>query len=93
MHAYASSTEPRPLSFNFDSTTFRVGDLVSYRIPEHFEDFPFVGTLAEVQDDYVLIATDDATCPDLLLTATREDRPVVEHFQLAHIASARSGTY
>lgn len=83
MQAYAdNNNESCPFSFNFDPTTFKVGDLVSYRIPERFEDFPFVGTLVEVHADYVMISTNDPTCPDLVLKGSREDRPVVDHRQL-----------
>lgn len=82
MQAYASSTESCPFSFNFDPTSFKVGDLVSYRIPERFEDFPFVGTLVEVREDHVMISTNDPTCPDLVLRGTREDRPIVDYQQL-----------
>ncbi|VVQ15853.1 hypothetical protein [Pseudomonas fluorescens] len=82
MQAYAGNDSSCPFSFNFDSTTFKVGDLVSYRIPERFEDFPFVGTLVEVQNDYVMISTNDPTAPDLVLKGTREDRPVVDYRQL-----------
>lgn len=67
-----------PFSFNFDATTFKVGDTVSYRIPERFDDFPFVGTLLEVGEDYVVVSPNDPTDPDRRMRGTREDRPVVK---------------
>ncbi len=66
-----------PFSFNFDPATFKVGDMVSYRVPEKFPDFPFVGTLLEVHEDYVLISPNDPTQPDLKMRGTRETRPNV----------------
>lgn len=50
-----------PLSFNFDAASFKPGDLVSYRIPDRFDDFPFVGTLLEVHADHLLISPNDPT--------------------------------
>lgn len=73
------------LSFNFDPGTFKAGDLVSYRIPERFDDFPFVGILVEVQEHHVMISSEDPTCPGLILRGTREDRPVVDYRQLPQI--------
>ena len=66
-----------PFSFNFDAARFKPGDLVSYRVPERFDDFPFVGTLVEVHDDHVLISANDPTNPDKRMRGTRESRPVV----------------
>ena len=37
-----------PFEFNFDPEAFKVGDVVSYRVPERFDDMPFVGTLTAV---------------------------------------------
>ncbi|SFQ30024.1 hypothetical protein [Pseudomonas borbori] len=82
MQHLGGSTESCPFSFNFEPSTFKVGDMVSYRIPERFEDFPFVGTLVEVHADYVMISTNDPTCPELVLKGTREARPVVDFAQL-----------
>ncbi len=73
--------EACPFEFNFDPATFKVGDTVSYRVTGSLEGFPFVGTLAEVHDDYVMIAG-DAKQPDLLYRGTRESRPVVDGDQI-----------
>jgi len=32
-----------PFEFGFDAATFRVGDIVSYRVPEAFDNMPFIG--------------------------------------------------
>lgn len=69
--------EPCPFEFNFDAATFKVGDTISYRVPEAFDDMPFVGILTEVGDDYVLISPNDPNDPDRIMRGTREDRPVV----------------
>jgi hypothetical protein len=45
--------EKCPFVFNTTPETFKVGDLVSYRISERFGEMPFIGTLLEVHDDYV----------------------------------------
>ena len=66
-----------PFSFNLDPATFKVGDTISYRVPERFDDFPFVGTLVEVHADHVLISANDPTDPDRRMRGTRESRPVV----------------
>ena len=73
----ANSSEACPFEFNFDAATFKVGDMVSYRIPERFQDMPFVGTLLEVGDDFVVISPNDPTDPDRRMRGTRESRPVV----------------
>ena len=65
-----------PFEFNFDSATFKVGDMVSYRVTS-LGDFPFGGTLVEVHDDHVLIAG-DPNHPDTRYRGTRESRPVVD---------------
>ncbi len=65
-----------PFEFNFDPVTFKVGDVVSYRVTGSLVDFPFVGTLVEVHDDYVIL-TSDADDATGLMRATRESRPVV----------------
>lgn len=68
--------EKCPIDFNFDPATFKVGDQVSYRVPESFDDFPFAGTLLEVHADYVVVTSDPAD-PASRMRATRESRPVV----------------
>lgn len=69
--------EPCPFEFNFDETTFKVGDMISYRVPEAFDDMPFVGILTEVGEDYVLISPNDPNDPDRIMRGTRESRPEV----------------
>lgn len=66
-----------PFEFNFDETTFKVGDMVSYRVSEKFGDMPFVGTLLAVYEDYVEISPNDLTDPDRRMRGTRESRPQV----------------
>lgn len=66
-----------PFEFNFDAATFKVGDMVSYRVTERFGDMPFVGTILAVYEDYVEISPNDLTDPDKRMRGTREDRPVV----------------
>jgi hypothetical protein len=74
----ASSTDDRcPYSFNFDPARFRPGDLVSYRVPERFDDFPFVGRLLEVHANHVVISPNDPADPDRRMRGSRESRPVV----------------
>jgi len=67
-----------PFAFNFDPATFKVGDIVSYQVPEAFGEMPFVGELVEVADDHVILRHygmpgGDAKC----MRCTRESRPVV----------------
>lgn len=69
--------EDCPFQFNFDPATFKVGDTVSYRVTGEFADWPFVGTLLEVHDDYVIISPGESE-PDARYRGTREDRPVVD---------------
>ncbi|MFA5494188.1 MAG: hypothetical protein WC247_05370 [Porticoccaceae bacterium] len=71
------ASESCPFEFNFDADTFKVGDTVSYRVPESFDEMPFVGTLLEVGDDYVVISPNDPSDPDRRMRGTRESRPVV----------------
>jgi hypothetical protein len=73
----AKGDEPCPFSFNFDPASFKVGDLVSYRVPERFEDFPFVGKILAVFEDYIEISPNDPMMPDKRMRGTRESRPVV----------------
>jgi hypothetical protein len=67
-----------PFEFNVDAATFKVGDLVSYRVPEAFHDMPFVGELLEVHEDHVILhhygEPEDQIKP---MRGTREDRPAV----------------
>lgn len=72
-----ASGDACPFEFNFDPATFKPGDLVSYRVPERFDDMPFVGTLIAVETDHVIISTNDPLDPDRRMRGTRESRPVV----------------
>jgi hypothetical protein len=65
-----------PFEFNFDEKTFKPGDTVSYRVSS-MNDFPFMGELLEVHDDYVVIAG-DSTNPEIKYRGTRESRPMVD---------------
>ena len=71
-----------PFAFNFDERTFKIGDTVSYRVTGSLADFPFVGTLVEVHDDYVLISADPRD-PHSRMRGTRESRPVVEESEIS----------
>ena len=66
-----------PFEFNFDPATFKVGDIVSSRVPETFDEMPFVATLREVGADYVVISANAPSDPDRRMRGTRESRPVV----------------
>ena len=70
------SGESCPFEFNFDPTTFKVGDVVSYRVTGSLEGFPFMGTLIEVHEDHVIISA-DPNIADSRMRGTRETRPVV----------------
>ena len=70
-----------PFEFNFDAATFKVGDVVSYRVTGSLADMPFVGTLLEVHDDHVVIAG-DPNDPAVRYRATRESRPVVDESEI-----------
>lgn len=74
MDPNAKEGEKCPFEFNFDPTSFKPGDTVSYRVPA-LAGFPFVATVKAVYDDYIEIV--DASEPDKVLRATRESRPVV----------------
>lgn len=65
-----------PFQFNFDAATFKVGDMVSYRV-DSLTDFPFVGLLLEVGEDYVVISPNDPSDPDRRMRGSRESRPMV----------------
>jgi hypothetical protein len=69
--------EKCPFTFNFDASTFKVGDIVSYRVPEEFDEMPFMGRITAVFEDYIEISADDPAEPDRRMKATRESRPVV----------------
>ena len=77
MQGMGPQDETCPFSFNFDPTSFKVGDTVSYRVPEAFDDFPFVGTLTAVHPDSVEISPNDPATPNKRMRGTRESRPVV----------------
>lgn len=66
-----------PFEFNYEPETFKVGDTVSYRVPERFDDMPFVGTLTAVGETWVEITANDPNDPDRRMRGTRESRPVV----------------
>ncbi|WP_395332365.1 hypothetical protein WBP07_08280 [Novosphingobium sp. BL-8A] len=81
MQGMGETGEACPFEFNFDATSFKVGDTVSYRVNGSLEGFPFVGTLVEVHDDHVLIAGDPRE-PDKRYRGTRESRPQVDYSQI-----------
>ncbi len=81
MQGMGNSDEACPFAFNFDETTFKPGDTVSYRVNGSLEGFPFVGTLIEVHADHVVIAGDPLH-PEVHYTGTRESRPLVDHSQI-----------
>ncbi|WP_374527922.1 hypothetical protein [Novosphingobium sp.] len=81
MKGMGEGGEDCPFTFNFDAATFKVGDTVSYRVTGSFEGFPFVGTLIEVHDDYVVISP-GPTEPDARYKGTRESRPLVEESEI-----------
>ncbi len=81
MKGMGETDEACPFEFNFDETTFKPGDTVSYRVNGSLEGFPFVGTLVEVHDDYVLIKGDPNE-PDKLYRGTRESRPMVDYSEI-----------
>ena len=69
--------EQCPFDFNFDPQTFKVGDYVSYRVPDRFGDMPFMGKILAVYEDYVEISPEDPSQPDKRMRGTRVSRPVV----------------
>lgn len=75
------SGESCPFEFNFDPATFKVGDVVSYRVSGSLEGFPFVGTLLDVQDDHVIISA-DPNDPESRMRGTRESRPIVAETEI-----------
>jgi len=76
MQTFAAG-ETCPFEFNFDPASFKVGDVVSYRVSERFGDMPFVGTLVAVADDHVLISPNDPGDPERRMRGTRTSRPEV----------------
>lgn len=79
MKEMISATESAcPFEFNYDAATFKVGDMVSYRVPESFEDMPFAGILLEVHDDHVILAHfGEHESGGKRMRGTRESRPEV----------------
>ena len=79
MKEMISNAEPDcPFEFNFDAATFKAGDMVSYRVPESFDEMPFVGILLEVHDDHVILAHfGEHETNGKRMRATRESRPEV----------------
>lgn len=77
MQGVGAAGENCPFEFNFDPATFKAGDVVSYRVPDQFGDFPFVGTILAVYDDYIEISPNDPTEPGKRMKGTRESRPNV----------------
>ncbi|SFF83925.1 hypothetical protein SAMN05518801_102114 [Novosphingobium sp. CF614] len=81
MQGMGEAGEACPFEFNFDEKAFKIGDIVSYRVNGSLVGFPFVGTLVEVHDDYVMIAGDPKE-PDKLYRGTRESRPMVDYSEI-----------
>jgi hypothetical protein len=77
MQNMGTEGESCPFEFNFDPASFKIGDMVSYRVPDALGDFPFVGTILAVFDDYIEISPNDPKEPDKRMRATRESRPNV----------------
>lgn len=71
-----------PFEFNFDEKTFKIGDVVSYRVTGSLIDFPFVGSLVEVSNDYVVISA-DPNDPNSRMRGTRESRPLVDESEIS----------
>lgn len=72
-----TQSAPCPFVFNFDAKTFKVGDVVSYRVTGSLEGVAFVGYLSEVHENHVVVSTDPDGLDDRM-KATRESRPVVQ---------------
>ncbi|MCJ2185902.1 hypothetical protein [Novosphingobium beihaiensis] len=81
MQGMGEEGEVCPFEFNFDEKTFKTGDTVSFRVNGSLEGFPFVGTLVEVHDDYVIIAGDPNE-PEKRYRGTRESRPMVDYSEI-----------
>jgi len=82
MQGMGATGEACPFEFNFDAATFKVGDTVSYRVSGSLADFPFVGTLTEVHEEYVMISPGDPRSPDDTYRGTRESRPLVDESEI-----------
>jgi hypothetical protein len=76
MQGMGGTGEDCPFEFNFDPSTFKVCDTVSY-VTGSLDGFPFAGELLEVHDDHVIIAG-DVRDPAIRYRGTRESRPVVD---------------
>ena len=81
MKGMGEGGEDCPFDFNFDPASFKPGDTVSYRVTGSLEGFPFVGTLVEVHEDYVIIAGEGEDAKGHY-RGTRESRPVVDISQI-----------
>lgn len=81
MQGMGEAGEKCPFTFNFDAGSFKPGDTVSYRVSGSLADFPFMGTLVEVYEDYVIIAADPLN-PDVHYRGTRESRPLVDEAEV-----------
>ena len=81
MQGIGEQSEACPFKFNFEASTFKVGDTVSYRVNGSLTGMPFVGTLVEVHEDFVMIAGDPAE-PEKLCRGTRESRPLVDYSEI-----------
>jgi len=77
MQGMGATGEACPFEFNLDAATFKVGDTVSYRVSGSLADFPFVGTLTEVHEEYVMISPGDPRSPDDTYRGTREQYPAL----------------
>jgi hypothetical protein len=78
MQGMGSGNDDCPFQFNFDASTFKPGDIVSYRVPEAFDDTPFVGEILTVEEDHLIIRHYGGLGDDARpMRATREDRPTV----------------
>jgi hypothetical protein len=77
MQNLGTAGEACPMTFNFDPATFKVGDMISYRVPDALGDFPFVGTILAVFEDYIEISPNDPETPDKRMRGTRTSRPIV----------------
>ncbi|MET0372017.1 MAG: hypothetical protein ABW039_11660 [Sphingobium sp.] len=71
-----------PFEFNMDPATFKVGDMVSYRVTGNLAGWPFAGVLIEVHDDYVVLASNPENPTDAM-RGTREARPLVDEGEIA----------
>jgi hypothetical protein len=79
MQDMVTNSEPDcPFEFNFDPESFKVGDMISYRVTESFDDMPFVGILLEVAADHVILAHyGEHESGGKRMRGTRESRPEV----------------